>query len=157
MEKGGTGLEGFGELEFGSEMRDRMENTERRLDRESRKPIECFEDLRVWQKGIAFVKRLYEATSIGRLSKDFGLRDQLRRAGVSIPANIAEGFERSSRKEYLQFLNVAKGSAGELRCLLRVALEVGYLDEPSYQGLRSGAIELSSYLANQIKSLRSIG
>ena len=130
---------------------------ERITDRAARKPIECFEDLRVWQKGITFVKQLYEVTSTGRLSKDFGLRDQLRRAGVSIPANIAEGFERSSRKEYLQFLNVAKGSAGELRCLLRVALEVGYLDEHSYEGLRSGAIELSSYLANQIKSSRSIG
>jgi len=62
----------------------------------------------VWQKGITFVKQLYEVTSTGRLSKDFGLRDQLRRAGVSIPANIAEGFERSSRKEYLQFLNVVR-------------------------------------------------
>jgi four helix bundle protein len=134
-----------------------MESIEKSTDPVARKPIECFEDLRVWQKGITFVERLYEATSIGRLSKDFGLRDQLRRAGVSIPANIAEGFERSSRKEYLQFLNVAKGSAGELRCLLRVALEVGYLDEPSYQGLRSAAIELGSYLANQIKSLRRLG
>jgi four helix bundle protein len=134
-----------------------MENMERSPDRVSRKPIECFEDLRVWQKGIAFVRRLYEVTGIGRLSKDFGLRDQLRRAGVSIPANIAEGFERSSRKEYLQFLNVAKGSAGEVRCLLRIALEVGYLDEARYEALRSGAIELSSYLANQIRSLRSIG
>jgi hypothetical protein len=102
MEKWGTGLEGLCESEFGSEMRERMENMERSPDRALRKPIECFEDLRVWQKGIAFVKRVYEATSIGRLSKDFGLRDQLRRAGVSIPANIAEGFERSSRKEYLQ-------------------------------------------------------
>jgi four helix bundle protein len=139
------------------QMSDRMGNTEKSPDKATRKPIVYFEDLRVWQKGIAFVKQLYEVTSIGGLSKDFGLRDQLRRAGVSISANIAEGFERSSRKEYLQFLNVAKGSAGELRCLLRVALEVGYLDEARYEALRSGAIELSSYLANQMKSLRSVG
>jgi four helix bundle protein len=147
---------GIVRMGLGRQMRDRMGNTEKSPDKVTRKPIECFEDLRVWQKGIAFVKRLYEVTSIGRLSKDFGLRDQLRRAGVSIPANIAEGFERSSRKESLQFLNVAKGSAGELRCLLRVALEVGYLDETRYEALRSGAIELSSYLANQMKSLRSV-
>jgi len=134
-----------------------MENMEKGPNRATPKNIQCFEDLRVWQKGIAFVRRLYEETGSGRLSRDFGLRDQLRRAGVSIPANIAEGFERSSRKEYLQFLNVAKGLAGELRCLLRVALEVGYLDEGKYEALRSTAMELSSYLANQIKSLRSVG
>ncbi len=134
-----------------------MGNAEKSAGGTARKAIRCFEDLRVWQKGIALVKRLYETTSTGRLGRDFGLRDQLRRAGVSIPANIAEGFERSSRKEYVQFLNVAKGSAGELRCLLRVALEVGYLEEAKYEALRSGAIELSSYLANQIKSLRSVG
>ncbi len=133
-----------------------MESTAKTPGPTTRKSVQSFEDLRVWQKGIALVKRLYEATGAGRLSKDFGLRDQLRRAGVSIPANIAEGFERSSRREYLQFLNVAKGSAGELRCLLRIALEVGYLDEVKYEELRSAAIELSSYLANQIKSLKGL-
>lgn len=61
-------------------------------------------------------------TKEGELSRDFGLRDQLRRASVSIPTNIAEGFERHSRKEYLNFLNIAKGSAGEVRSLLRVAV-----------------------------------
>jgi hypothetical protein len=85
-------------------------------------------------------------TKEGEISKDFGLRDQLRRAAVSIPTNIAEGFERYSRKEYVNFLqaadgaqgrcidpcvplNIAKGSAGEVRSLLRVALEVEYIDK----------------------------
>jgi four helix bundle protein len=122
----------------------------------TRRTIQCFEDLRVWQKGIAFVKRMYEKTAVGKLSKDFALRDQLRRAGISIPANIAEGFERASRKEYLQFLNVAKGSVGEVRCLLRVALEVGHLEQPGYDELRDAAMELSAYLANQIKSLKRV-
>ena len=75
--------------------------------------VESFEDLRVWQKGIQLVKQIYLITNEGKLSKDFGLKDQLRRASVSIPTNISEGFERSSRKEYLNFLNIAKGSAGD--------------------------------------------
>ena len=66
----------------------------------------------VWQKGIALVKDIYLVTDEGNLRRDFGLKDQLRRAAVSIPTNIAEGFERTSRKEYLNFLNIAKGSAG---------------------------------------------
>ncbi len=93
-------------------------------------PVRSFEDLMVWQKGIEFVKKIYILTASGALQRDFGLRDQLRRASVSIPTNIAEGFERASRKEYLLFLNFAKGSAGELRSLIRVGLEVGYLDRP---------------------------
>ena len=81
--------------------------------------IRTFEDLVVWQKAIAFVKQVYLITDEGELKRDFGLKDQLRRAAVSIPTNIAEGFERSSRKEYLLFLNIAKGSAGEVRSLVR--------------------------------------
>ncbi|WP_322744010.1 four helix bundle protein, partial [Nostoc edaphicum] len=118
-----------------------------------RKKIETFEDLKVWQKGIDLVKQIYLRTKEGELSRDFGLRDQLRRASVSIPTNIAEGFERYSRKEYLNFLNIAKGSAGEVRSLLRVALEVGYLDQPTYTQLSNQAIELSRMLSNQIQSI----
>ncbi|MDZ8188578.1 MAG: four helix bundle protein [Nostoc sp. ChiSLP02] len=118
-----------------------------------RKKIETFEDLKVWQKGIDLVKQIYLRNKEGELSKDFGLRDQLRRASVSIPTNIAEGFERYSRKEYLNFLNIAKGSAGEVRSLLKVALEVGYLDQPTYTQLSNQAIELSRMLSNQIQSI----
>ncbi|MEH2225820.1 four helix bundle protein [Nostoc sp.] len=118
-----------------------------------RKKIETFEDLKVWEKGIDLVKQIYLRTKEGELSRDFGLRDQLRRASVSIPTNIAEGFERYSRKEYLNFLNIAKGSAGEVRSLLRVALEVGYLDQPTYTQLSNQAIELSRMLSNQIQSI----
>lgn len=118
-----------------------------------KKKIETFEDLKVWQKGIELVKQIYLVTKDGELSKDFGLRDQLRRASVSIPTNIAEGFERYSRKEYLNFLNFAKSSAGEIRSLLRVALEVGYLEQEVYAKLYSQAIELSRMLSNQIQSI----
>jgi len=120
-----------------------------------RKKIESFEDLMVWQKGIELVKQVYLLTGEGSLSKDFGLKDQIRRAAVSVPTNIAEGFERASRKEYLLFLNIAKGSAGEVRSLLRVALEVGYLDRARYGQLRESVLELSRYLSNHIRALKA--
>ena len=119
------------------------------------KKIESFEDLFVWQKGIGLDKHIYVTCSEGDLKKDFGLRDQLRRAAVSIPTNIAEGFERASRKEYLLFLNIAKGSAGEVRSLLRVALEVGYLTQSRHDQLRDEVLTLSRYLSNQIRALKS--
>lgn len=116
--------------------------------------VRSFEDLRVWQKGIELVKKVYLLTASGALQRDFGFRDQIRRASVSIPTNIAEGFERASRKEYLLFLNIAKGSAGEVRSLIRVGLEVGYLDRPVHDELRRDATTLSAYLFNQIKAIR---
>lgn len=118
-----------------------------------KKKIETFEDLRVWQQGIELVKLIYLMTKEGEISKDFGLRDQLRRAAVSIPTNIAEGFERYSRKEYVNFLNIAKGSAGEVRSLLRVALEVEYLDKSTYFRLYDLAQGLSRMLASQIQAI----
>ena len=120
-----------------------------------RKTIRTFEDLIVWQKTIEFVKEVYVVTSQGDLKRDFGLRDQLRRAAVSIPTNIAEGFERNSRKEYLLFLNIAKGSAGETRSLFRVALEVGYFNKQTHDRLREKVLTLSRFLFNQISSIRS--
>ena len=122
-----------------------------------RKRIESFEDLVVWQRGIELVKEVYLVTSDGELKRDFGLRDQIRRAAVSIPTNIAEGFERASRKEYLLFLNIAKGSAGEVRSLLRVALEVGYLEQSKHDELRDSVLRLSRYLSNQIKAIKNSG
>lgn len=117
------------------------------------KKVESFEDLRVWQKGIELVKHIYLVTEESKLSKDFGLRDQLRRASVSVPTNIAEGFERYSRKEYLNFLNIAKASAGEVRSLLRVAVEVGYIEQQIYTQLYNQARELSGMLSNQIQAI----
>ena len=122
---------------------------------EKRKKIGSFEDLMVWQKGMETVKRIYLMSKEGDLGRDFALRDQLRRAAISIPTNIAEGFERASRKEYVNFLNYAKGSAGEVRSLLNLAFELGYLEPSKHEELRQAIMELSRYLSNQIKSLRS--
>jgi len=122
---------------------------------ETRKKVEGFEDLLVWQKGMEIVKQVYLISREGELCRDFALRDQLRRAAISIPSNIAEGFERSSRKEYVNFLNYAKGSTGEVRSLLNVAFDLGYLEASEHEALRQAVMELSRYLFNQIKSLRS--
>jgi four helix bundle protein len=122
---------------------------------EKRRRVRTFEDLLVWQMGIELVKRVYVLTASGLFSRDFGLRDQIRRASVSIPTNIAEGFERASRKEYLLFLNIAKGSAGEVRSLLFVAAEVGYLQKESYEKLKVDVTKISAYLFNHIRAIKS--
>ncbi len=119
-----------------------------------KREIRSFEDLIVWQKAIEFVKEVYIVTNEGDLKRDFGLRDQMRRAAVSIPTNIAEGFERASRKEYLLFLNIAKGSAGETRSLFRVGLEVSYFKQQTYERLRDQAMTLSRYLSNQMEAIK---
>ena len=103
---------------------------------------------------MALVKQVYLITDEGALKRDFGLKDQLRRAAVSIPTNIAEGFERSSRKEYLMFLNIAKGSAGEVRSLCRVAMDVGYLSGSTFEELHKAAVRISRSLFNQIEAIK---
>jgi len=120
-----------------------------------KKKVECFEDLFIRQKGIEFVKEIYLVTEKKGLKSDFGLKEQMRRAVVSIPTNIAEGFERRSRKEYLNFLNIAKGSTGEIRSLLYVAFEVGYIDETELRHLRERAKFLSGSISNHIKSINN--
>jgi four helix bundle protein len=118
-----------------------------------RKTITCFEDLFIWQKGIEFAKEIYLLTERKGLKTDFGLKSQMRDASVSIPTNIAEGFERRSRKEYLNFLNIAKASAGEMRSLLVVACEVGYLESDELNRLREKAKFLSGSISNHMTSI----
>ena len=77
-----------------------------------------FEDLRVWQDARTVVRQIYEVSKQRLFRRDFSLRDQIRRAATSTMSNIAEGFERGSRKEFIQFLNTAKGSNGEVRSQL---------------------------------------
>jgi four helix bundle protein len=120
------------------------------------KKINSFEDLIVWQKSIELVKLIYFLTATGRFFKDLSFREQIRRASVSISTNIAEGFERFSRKEYIHFLIIAKGSAGEVRSLLRIAFDLGYLEASQYDQARSSVLEVSRFLSNQIQSLKRI-
>ena len=97
--------------------------------------IEKFEDLIAWQKARELAKNIYKVTKLGELSRDFGLKDQIRRSSVSIMSNIAEGFERGGRSEFHQFLVIAKGSCAELRSQLYVALDADYIDAQTFQGL----------------------
>ena len=117
--------------------------------------IGCFEDLFIWQKGIEFAKEIYLITQKKGLKNDFGLKNQMRDASVSIPTNIVEGFERRSRKEYLNFLNIAKGSSGEMRSLLYVAFEIGYLDKDEHKDLRERAKFLSGSISNHMKAINN--
>jgi four helix bundle protein len=118
-----------------------------------KKKIECFEDLFIWQKAIEFAKEIYLITEKKGLKNDFGLKNQMRDSAVSISSNIAEGFERRSRKEYLNFLNIAKGSAGEIRSQLYVAFEVGYLEKSELEYLREKAKFLSGSITNHAKAI----
>ena len=102
-----------------------------------------FEDLIAWQKARELTKAIYLVTSEGLFSKDYGLRDQIRRAVVSIMSNISEGFERGRINEFHQFLVIAKASCAEVRSQLYVALDVCYITESKFQELNQQAIEVS--------------
>ena len=104
--------------------------------------IDKFEDLIAWQKARELTRNIYKITRQGEFSKDFGFRDQIRRASVSIMSNVAEGFERGGRSEFHQFLVIAKGSCAELRSHLYVALDADYIDAQTFQRLYSLAEEI---------------
>jgi four helix bundle protein len=106
-----------------------------------------FEDLFAWQEARKLARAVYGATAAGPLSKDWGLRDQLRRASASVMANIAEGFERGRRSEFHQFLSIAKGSCAEVRSLLYVANDAGLLDQEVFDLLIAQALSVSRLVA----------
>ena len=101
------------------------------------------EDIHVWQKARQLTRRIYEATSNGRFAQDYGLRNQIQRASISIMANIAEGFGRRSDKEFANFLNMAHGSATEVQSHLYVALDLSYISEPTFSELNGLLDEIS--------------
>lgn len=101
--------------------------------------IERFEDFRAWQQARELTARIYRVTESGTFARDFGLRDQIRRAAVSMMSNIAEGFERGRPKEFHQFLSVAKASCAELRSQLYVALDARHLSQPDFDELMTHA------------------
>jgi len=102
----------------------------------------------------SLTNRIYEATSKGDFSRDFALRDQIRRASISIVSNIAEGFERDGDKEFIQFLYIAKGSCGEVRTQLYLAYDRSYFATAEFNELLEQAQQLSRMLAGLIKYLR---
>ncbi|MFN4144699.1 MAG: four helix bundle protein [Runella sp.] len=111
------------------------------------KKIECFEDLEVWKVGFELAVEVYRVLAN---SKEFGLKDQICRSAVSISSNISEGFERNSNKEFVRFLKIAKGSAGELRTQLYIAKTVGTISQSDADTLISKSIHTSKMLQNLI-------
>lgn len=91
-----------------------------------------FEDLKVWQDSTDFVKSIYELTASNNFARDYGLKDQIQRAAVSIMNNIAEGFERNNNKEFVVFLKYSKGSAGEIRSMLYVAFDLNSISKSTF-------------------------
>ncbi|HDR47060.1 MAG TPA: four helix bundle protein, partial [Geoalkalibacter subterraneus] len=94
-----------------------------------------FEDIEAWQKARELTKAIYTLSNDGQFARDFGLRDQIRRASVSVMSNIAEGFDRGGIREFIQFLFIAKGSAAEVQAQLYVALDAGYIKQEQFKGL----------------------
>ncbi|WP_345785687.1 four helix bundle protein [Pelagicoccus sp. SDUM812003] len=113
-----------------------------------------FEELPVWQESRAIVALIYSLTKGSNFAKDFGLKDQIQRAGVSIMTNIAEGFERRSTKEFCQFLNYAKASSGEVRSLTVVASDLKYITDELFNSVRDKTISLSKSISGFDRYLR---
>jgi len=108
--------------------------------------ISRFEDLIAWQKARAFCANVHRLTASGRLEKNYGFRDQIQRAAVSIMSNLAEGFERASRKDFHKFIVIAKGSCAEARSLFYVALDADLITKADFHKASKDAEELARIL-----------
>ncbi len=115
------------------------------------KKISRFEDLEVWKESMRLSREIYKQFSG---SRDYGFRDQIQRAAVSVPSNIAEGYERQSNKEFIQFLFIARGSSGELRTQLYLAIELKFIDNDKGRQLVEQSRKLSAMLSKLIKTRR---
>ncbi len=116
--------------------------------------INRFEDIESWKKARELNKVIYSITSEGAFSKDWGLRDQIQRAAVSIMNNIAEGFDSSSKTEFCRFLSYSKRSCSEVQCIMYVALDIGYVDKAIFQDIYSHAQEIRKLISGFIRYLQ---
>ena len=116
--------------------------------------IRNFADMDVWQRARKLTQKVYAISNTGVFSKDFALRDQMRRASVSVMANIAEGFERNGRTEFIQFLSIAKGSVGEVRSHLYVAGDQGYIRVDTLRRIIADTEEIGRMVGGLIDYLR---
>lgn len=114
-----------------------------------------FEELKVWQTARRFVQSIYQLTSKNNFAKDYGLKDQIQKASVSIINNIAEGFERNNNKEFIRFLTFSKGSAAEVRSMLYVALDLRYISNEDFKANYNMSIDIITQTANFIKYLKT--
>lgn len=116
--------------------------------------VSQFEELKSWQHGRELASFICRATNTGAFAKDYAMRDQVRRAVISIASNIAEGFERGGRQEFIQFLSIAKGSCGEVRSQLHLAQDQGYVETQEANQLRNLACSSSRLIAGLMTYLR---
>lgn len=114
-----------------------------------------FEDLEVWQLSKTLANHIYDLTSTGKFAQDYVLRDQVRRASVSIFSNIAEGFERNGNKEFIQFLYIAKASCGEVRAQMAFANDRDYISQDDFDCIYKNLISFRNQISGFIKYLRN--
>jgi four helix bundle protein len=116
-----------------------------------------FEEMEVYQKALSFAVKVYRLTITNeQIKHDFGLRDQLRKAALSISNNIAEGFERETKKELIRFLYISKGSSGESRNMFNFLRAIEFINEENFYEYREDILEISKQLANYIKYLKKL-
>ena len=116
--------------------------------------IKNFEGIEAWKESRKLVKSIYQITREGDFSRDYGLKDQIQRAAVSVMSNIAEGFERSGNKEFINFLSIAKGSCGEVRSQLYLALDLEYITETEFNNIKRACVKTSVMIQGLITSLK---
>jgi four helix bundle protein len=119
------------------------------------KAAETFEELHTYQRARELTNAIYAITKGNTFARDFGMVDQIRRASVSILSNIAEGFERGSKTEFIQFLYIAKGSCGEVRAQLQIAQDLNYINHNEYQRLYDLCKQISGMISNFIAHLQT--
>lgn len=117
--------------------------------------IKNFEELEVWKLAMELCTEVYSLTNTNFFSKDFALKDQIRRSAISIPSNISEGYEREGINQFVYFLVIAKGSCGELRTQLKIANTLNYINEKEYITLNEKSLSTSKQLAGFIKYLKN--
>lgn len=115
--------------------------------------ITRFEEIEAWKKARELTRAIYLLTTEGAFARDFGLRDQIRRAAVSVMSNIAEGFERDGNKEFRQFLSLAKGSLGEVQSQLYVALDVQYIVQAQFETTMGLAADTGRLIGGMLRYL----
>jgi len=116
-----------------------------------------FEEIECWKKARMLTRRIYEVTNNNAFARDYALKDQIRRAAISVMSNIAEGYDRSGTAEFIHFLSTAKGSAAEVRCQLYIAVDEGYLAEDRFIEINALAAETARMIAGLMKYLRGAG
>ena len=117
--------------------------------------ISRFEEIEAWKNARELTKQIYQLSAIGAFSRDFGLRDQIRRAAVSVMSNIAEGFESQTQALFIKYLGLAKASAGEVRSQLYIASDLGYFSPEDLKKTRILAEKVSRQIYRFVKYLQS--